>query len=151
MTSQESSDLSIPAQQVITVSELTSHIKAVVEGTFPSLWVAGEISDLARPRSGHLYFTLKDDDAQIRGILWRTTASRLGFEVEDGQAVICFGDLEVYPARGTYQLVVRKIEPQGLVLCSWRFSNCRPSCTLKDCSRLSVSGGCQNILAASGS
>ena len=100
--------------EAMSVSELTGHIKAVIEGTFPSVWVAGEISDLSRPRSGHLYLTLKDDDAQIRGIIWRSTASRLNVDLKDGQAVLCFGDLEVYAARGSYQLVIRKVQPQGL-------------------------------------
>ncbi len=102
------------AANAVSVSELTGHIKAVVEGTFPSLWVAGEISDLSRPSSGHLYFTLKDETAQIRGVMWRTVAQKLPFKVADGQSVLCFGDVEVYPARGTYQIVVRKIQPQGV-------------------------------------
>ncbi|KAA1261065.1 Exodeoxyribonuclease 7 large subunit [Rubripirellula obstinata] len=98
----------------VTVSELTGHIKAILEGTFPSIWVAGEISDLVRPRSGHLYFTLKDNDSQIRGIIWRSTASRMKEPIKEGQSVLCFGDVEVYAARGSYQMVVRKLQMQGL-------------------------------------
>lgn len=98
----------------VSVSELTGHIKAILEGTFPSIWVAGEISDLSRPRSGHLYFTLKDDLAQIRGVIWRSTVARMKHDVQEGQAVLCFGDVEVYGARGTYQLVIRRVQPQGL-------------------------------------
>ncbi|WP_442505709.1 exodeoxyribonuclease VII large subunit [Novipirellula sp. SH528] len=110
------SDAALAGEPVhaISVSELNGHIKAVMEGTFPSLWVAGEISDLVRARSGHIYFTLKDDDAQIRGVLWRNTAMRIKHDLEDGQAVLCFGNIDVYAARGTYQLVVRKVEPQGM-------------------------------------
>ena len=98
----------------ITVSELTGHIKAILEGTFPSICVAGEISDLTRPRSGHLYFTLKDEHAQIRAVMWRTTATRSKVELSEGDSVLCFGDVEVYAPRGTYQLVVRKVQPQGI-------------------------------------
>jgi exodeoxyribonuclease VII large subunit len=98
----------------VTVSELTGHIKAILEGTFPSIWVAGEISDLVRPRSGHLYFTLKDDQSQIRGVIWRSAAARLRDTLAEGQSVLCFGDVEVYAPRGTYQLVVRKVQTQGL-------------------------------------
>ncbi len=98
----------------ISVSELTGHIKAILEGTFPSICVAGEISDLTRPRSGHLYFTLKDEHAQIRGVMWRSTVLRNQAEFQEGDSVLCFGDVEVYPPRGTYQLVVRKVQPQGL-------------------------------------
>lgn len=98
----------------ISVGELTGHIKAVVEETFPMMWVSGEISDLVRARSGHIYLTLKDDVAQIRGIIWRSTAQQLKEELKDGQSVFCFGGLEVYAARGTYQLVIRKIQAQGI-------------------------------------
>jgi len=98
----------------MSVGELTGHLKAVLEQTFPAVWVAGEISDLARPRSGHLYFTLKDDHAQIRGVIWRSAAARLRFDLEEGQQLLCLGDVELYAARGTYQLVVRKVQPQGL-------------------------------------
>ncbi|QDT06679.1 Exodeoxyribonuclease 7 large subunit [Rubripirellula lacrimiformis] len=102
------------AENAVSVSELTHHIKAILEGTFPSIWVSGEVSDLSRPRSGHLYFTLKDDNAHIRGVIWRGTAARLGVDIADGQSVFCFGDVEVYAARGTYQLVIRKVQNQGV-------------------------------------
>lgn len=98
----------------MSVSELTGHIKAILEGTFPSICVEGEISDLTRPRSGHLYFTLKDEHSQIRGVIWRSTASRMKTQLKEGQSVLCFGDVEVYGARGTYSLVVRKVQTQGL-------------------------------------
>lgn len=100
--------------QVLTVGQLTSLIKDVLEGTFPAVWVSGELSDVSRPRSGHVYFTLKDADAQIRGVIWRNTASRLPFDLEDGTEVVCGGTLDVYPPRGSYQLVVREIEPRGV-------------------------------------
>ena len=101
-------------ENVLSVSELTLHIKEVMEGTFPPMWVSGEISDLVKARSGHFYFTLKDDESQIRAVIWRTSAERLKFDLEDGQAVLCFGNLEVYGPRGTYQLVTRKVEPAGI-------------------------------------
>jgi exodeoxyribonuclease VII large subunit len=99
---------------VLSVSELTDGIKDLLEGGFPSVWVSGEISNLSRPQSGHCYLTLKDEHAQIRAVLWRTAASRLRFELEDGLEVICQGALEVYGPRGTYQLVVRQIQPKGM-------------------------------------
>ena len=98
----------------VSVSELTGHVKAILEGTFPSICVEGEISDLTRPRSGHIYFTLKDEHAQIRGVIWRSTAARMTTQLKEGQSVLCFGDVEVYAARGTYSLVVRKVQTQGL-------------------------------------
>lgn len=103
-----------PPPRVLTVSQLSTLIEGVLESTFHSLWVGGEISDVSRPHSGHVYFTLKDDQAQIRGVIWRSTAQRMRFKLEEGQQVVCHGDLDVYPPRGTYQLVVRQVEPQGV-------------------------------------
>ncbi|MCA9135575.1 MAG: exodeoxyribonuclease VII large subunit [Planctomycetales bacterium] len=100
--------------QAVSVSELNHQLKAVVEGTFPMMWVAGEVTDVAKPRSGHIYFTLKDDDSQIRAVMWRNVASQLRFDLENGQSILCYGGLEVYTVRGTYQIVVRKARPQGI-------------------------------------
>ena len=98
----------------LTISQLTALLKGVVEESFPTLWVEGEISNLTRPRSGHLYMTLKDAGAQIRAVIWAGTASRLPFKLEEGQAVIAQGGVEVYPPHGSYQLIIRRIEPQGI-------------------------------------
>ncbi|MEP1645509.1 exodeoxyribonuclease VII large subunit, partial [Rhodopirellula bahusiensis] len=84
------------SDDAISISELTRQIKSTVESGFPSVWVAGEITDIARPRSGHLYFTLKDERSQIRGVMWRSVAERLPFDLDDGQSVLCMGDVEVY-------------------------------------------------------
>lgn len=99
---------------MLSVGQLTALIKETLAERFPAVWVAGEISDLARPQSGHLYLTLKDADAQIRAVMWRGVASRLRFDLEDGMQVLCCGDVDVYPPRGTYQLVIRQVEPRGL-------------------------------------
>lgn len=100
--------------EILSVTELTSQIKDTLEGSFPRVWVEGEISDLAKPRSGHLYLTLKDGSSQIRCVMWRSVAEQLQFDLRDGQAVLCFGSVDVYAARGSYQLVIRRMEPQGL-------------------------------------
>lgn len=99
---------------VLSVAELTESIKLLLESGFPSVWVSGEISNFSRPQSGHCYFTLKDDAAQIRAVIWRNVATRARFELHDGLEVVCQGSLEVYGPRGTYQLVVRQVEPRGL-------------------------------------
>jgi exodeoxyribonuclease VII large subunit len=101
-------------RRIFSVSELTLSIKSALEERFHSIWVSGEISDLSRPHSGHIYFTLKDDSSQIKGIVWRTAAQRLKFDLHDGLEVICGGDIDVYPARGSYQLIIRQLEPLGL-------------------------------------
>lgn len=100
--------------ETLSVSELTDYLKGVVENTFPSVWVAGEISNLSRPRSGHIYMTLKDEGAQIRAVMWRSTASKLRFDLTEGQQVLAMGGVEIYGPQGVYQLIMRKVEPQGI-------------------------------------
>jgi exodeoxyribonuclease VII large subunit len=102
------------AERVLTVSELTGQIKGLLEGRFAKVWVSGEISNLSRPQSGHCYLTLKDELAQIRAVMWRTVARSTRFELDDGLEVICQGYLDVYAPRGSYQLVIERIEPKGL-------------------------------------
>jgi exodeoxyribonuclease VII large subunit len=99
---------------VLTVSELTEQVRAALEERFPAVWVEGEISNFRLYGSGHAYFTLKDESAQVRAVLFRTRARRLRFEPGDGQHVLAFGSLEVYAQRGEYQLVVELLEPRGL-------------------------------------
>lgn len=98
---------------VLSVSDLTRDIKSTLQTDFSSVWVTGEVSDLARPNSGHLYLTLKDNNSQIRGVIWKTAAQRIRFPLDDGTQVLCRGDIDVYPPRGTYQLIIRHIEPRG--------------------------------------
>lgn len=102
------------APAVLTVADLTDHIKELLEGAFGSVWVAGEISNFSRPQSGHCYLTLKDDRAQLRAVMWRGTAQRVRFDLHDGLHVVCRGSIDVYAPRGSYQLVIQEIEPQGL-------------------------------------
>ncbi|MGH7374599.1 MAG: exodeoxyribonuclease VII large subunit [Candidatus Rokuibacteriota bacterium] len=99
---------------VCTVSELAMRIKASLEDQFPAVWVEGEISNLRTPSSGHAYFTLKDDGAQLRCVLFRGRGRRVAFQPEDGMQVLAFGGLDVYIARGEYQLVVELLEPKGV-------------------------------------
>ncbi|NIP86663.1 MAG: exodeoxyribonuclease VII large subunit [Planctomycetales bacterium] len=100
--------------QPLTVTQLTRQVKDLLEGSFPALWVVGEITDLSRPRSGHVYFTLKDDQAQIRAVLWRSAAQKLSVDLHDGLEVICQGGLDVYAPRGSYQIVIRRLMPKGV-------------------------------------
>jgi exodeoxyribonuclease VII large subunit len=99
---------------VFTVSELTVRLKAALEEAFPAVWVEGEISNLRTPASGHAYFTLKDEGAQLSAVLFRGRGRRVRFDLEDGMQVLAFGGLDVYAARGQYQLVVEMMEPKGL-------------------------------------
>jgi exodeoxyribonuclease VII large subunit len=101
-------------RRVLTVSELTWRIKEQLEAEFTGLWVEGEISNLRSPTSGHVYFTLKDEAAQLKAVLFRSRLRHLRFEPTDGLKVLAFGTLDVYAARGEYQLVIELLEPQGI-------------------------------------
>jgi exodeoxyribonuclease VII large subunit len=96
------------------VSALTKRIKNAVETQFADVAVRGEIVNLARPKSGHLYFSLRDHDASIRGVMWKGDSERLGFDLAEGLVVRALGRLTVYPPRGEYQVVVRHLEPEGM-------------------------------------
>ncbi len=99
---------------LLTVSELTALVKEVLETGFADVGLRGEISNLSKPRSGHVYFQLKDEGAQCRAVLWKSQAQRLVFDLTDGLAVRAWGSLTVYPPRGDYQFSVRMIEPEGI-------------------------------------
>jgi exodeoxyribonuclease VII large subunit len=99
--------------RVYSVSEITREIKAVLEGRFPSVLVKGEVSNLRMPSSGHLYFTLKDEDACLEAVLFRTEARRLRFQVRNGLSLVARGHLDVYEPKGGYQLVCDGVEPLG--------------------------------------
>ena len=106
--------LEVPSRQVLTVSELTAMVRASLESSFSEMWLEGEISNLRAPGSGHLYCTLKDQSSQIRAVIFRSTALRLRFGLEDGLHVIVRGRLSVYEPRGEYQLILDHVEPRGL-------------------------------------
>ncbi len=106
-------DSSSEEQKVFTVSEITSEIQEVVED-FPPFWLVGEVSNLSRPRSGHIYFTLKDKEAQIGAVMWRSVVLRTRFEVRNGQEMVVYGRLSLYPPHGKYQIVVDRIQPKGV-------------------------------------
>lgn len=98
---------------VLTVSRLTSLLKGVIEDNFEQLWVEGEVSNVAFPASGHIYFTLKDSGAMIRCVMFKTAAKSLKFRIEDGLSLLVRGRLSVYDQRGEYQLLCDSMEPLG--------------------------------------
>jgi exodeoxyribonuclease VII large subunit len=101
-------------RRVLTVSELTRAVKDTLESRFGGLWVEGEISNLRVHTSGHVYFTLKDEEAQVRAVLFRSRVRRVRFEPADGLHILAFGRLDVYAVRGEYQFVCEVLEPKGL-------------------------------------
>lgn len=102
-----------PPRQILSVSQLNSLARELLEEAFPLIWVEGEISNLSRPSSGHLYFTLKDERAQVRCALFRTRGRYLGFNPAEGDKVLARARLSLYEARGDYQLIVESLEPAG--------------------------------------
>ena len=103
-----------PPAQVFSVTDLTRRLKDLLEDKFPSVWVEGEVSNLRTPSSGHVYFTLKDANAQLAVVLFRGVAAKVGFKLKDGLQVIASGDISVYEKSGQYQLVARRLLPKGL-------------------------------------
>jgi exodeoxyribonuclease VII large subunit len=101
-------------KNVVTITELTRQIKQSLETSFPRVWVEGEISNFKHHTSGHLYFTLKDEGAQLSAVMWRSRVSNLTFPPEDGMKVIARGSITVYPPRGNYQIDVEQIQPVGI-------------------------------------
>ncbi len=101
-------------KRILSVSRLTSLIRGVLEDNFEHVWVEGEVSNLAMPASGHLYFTLKDAGAQIRCVMFRASARVLKFRPRDGMGLIVRGRITLYEQRGDYQLLVEYLEPQGM-------------------------------------
>jgi exodeoxyribonuclease VII large subunit len=103
-----------PERKIYKVSELSLELKNLLEKAFPDIWVMGEVSNFRAATSGHLYFTLKDETAQLRAVCFRNQARYLKFKPQDGISVIARGHLSVYEARGEYQLYVEYLEPAGL-------------------------------------
>jgi exodeoxyribonuclease VII large subunit len=106
--------MELPERKIYTISELTEEIKNLLEGEYPSVWVQGEISNFRPAPSGHYYFTLKDETAQIRCVMFKTQNRFLKFKPEDGLQIIAWGRISVYAVRGEYQLVLDTMEPRGL-------------------------------------
>ena len=98
-----------------TVSALTKYVRDLLEGdeSLQDVWVQGEISNLSRPASGHIYFTLKDAGASLRCVMWRTDTARLKLPLQDGMAIEAHGRIGVYEVGGQYQLYADQIRPVG--------------------------------------
>jgi exodeoxyribonuclease VII large subunit len=101
-------------KSVMTVSQLTGILRTSIESQFTDLWLEGEVSNLRMPGSGHVYCTLKDEFSQIRAVLFRSSALRLRFALQEGMCIIVRGRLTVYEPRGEYQIVLDSVEPKGI-------------------------------------
>lgn len=103
-----------PERKILSVTEITRKIRIYLEETFPQVWIQGEISNCKRHTSGHLYFTLKDETAQISALMWQSNLETLLFAPEDGMKVIVRGAITIYPPKGNYQIDVDKMQPVGI-------------------------------------
>ena len=110
---QHSASIIKSQRRIHTVSELTAKVKVLLEDNFPFIWICGEISNFRVPASGHFYFTLKDEKAQINTVMFRSQNRNLKFEPEDGMSVTGLGRISLYEPRGTYQIILEYIEPEG--------------------------------------
>ncbi len=99
---------------IFSVSEITTLIKQVLDNTFPSVWIEGELSNFKHHSSGHMYFTLKDEESELKGVMFRGYNRLLHFKPENGMKVLIQGGITVYAPRGNYQIVVQKMQPAGL-------------------------------------
>ena len=103
-----------PEANILSVSDFTRNVKRVLEYNFPAVWVSGEISNLAMPRSGHWYFTLKDDQSQVRCAMFRQSNQRLTFTPNEGMQILVRARVSLYEARGDFQLIVDTMEDAGV-------------------------------------
>ena len=101
-------------ENALTVSELTVQIKTLVESSYSSVIVRGEISNFTHHSSGHMYFTMKDKHSELRAVMFKGNNNTLGFTPKNGTDVIVQGKLSVYEARGQYQIIAQHMEPAGI-------------------------------------
>lgn len=106
--------MELQSRQIFSVSQLTQEIKNILENNFYYVWVEGEVSNTRSPISGHTYFTLKDEGAQVKAVIFRGQSRGMKFKLTDGIHVICRGMVSVYKERGEYQLILDRIEPKGV-------------------------------------
>ncbi len=101
-------------RHIYTVSQITTELKLLLEETYSMIWITGEISNFSRPASGHYYFVLKDEYAQIQAVIFRGQNRRLAFAPKDGMQITGIGRISIYEPRGSYQVILEHIEPKGI-------------------------------------
>ena len=100
-------------EDIYTITRLNHEVRQLMEEVFPVIWAEGEISNLAKPASGHFYFTLKDDNAQVRCAFFKNRHTNLSFDLDNGLKVLAKANVGLYEGRGEYQLIIEQIEPAG--------------------------------------
>ncbi|HEX7546509.1 MAG TPA: exodeoxyribonuclease VII large subunit, partial [Gemmatimonadaceae bacterium] len=100
-------------EQALTVAQLTTLAKEILEGAFPPIWIKGEVSNFTAHRNGHWYFSLRDATAQLSCVVWSRDTRRIPAPPDDGMQVMAHGQLSVYAARGQMQFMIRSLEAEG--------------------------------------
>ncbi|MFH1594464.1 MAG: exodeoxyribonuclease VII large subunit [Candidatus Omnitrophota bacterium] len=101
-------------KHIYTVSELTKNIRFVLEEAFGNIWVDGEVSNFVKHSSGHMYFSIKDENSVLSCVFFRHANSKLNFEIKNGMRILCYGKISVYDKRGQYQFYPQRVEPKGV-------------------------------------
>jgi exodeoxyribonuclease VII large subunit len=107
-------EINVKTRKVFTVIEITRKIRSLLEGSFGNIWVSGEISNYRKAASGHIYFTLKDESAVIKAVLFKGYQKNIHFKTGDGLKVIAHGNIDVFDKRGEYQIIIDLMEPEGI-------------------------------------
>lgn len=107
-------EINVKTRKVFTVIEITRKIRSLLEGSFGNIWVSGEISNYRKAASGHIYFTLKDESAVIKAVLFKGYQQNIHFKTGDGLKVIAHGNIDVFDKRGEYQIIIDLMEPEGI-------------------------------------
>lgn len=105
--------MDLSEKKIYTVTELNKDIKAILENSYPDIWVEGEISNFKLYSSGHMYFSLKDAESQLSAVIFQGVNRAFKFKPEDGLKVLARGQVSAYPKRGNYQLIISSLEPAG--------------------------------------
>ncbi len=100
--------------KTFSVTSLTNLISDLIDENLGYIWLEGEVSNLRIPSSGHYYFTLKDDNSQIRAVMFKTQKRAIPFEIQNGQKLLCLGAVSVYKPRGEYQIILEDARPAGM-------------------------------------
>lgn len=121
MTENTTADALAPTREVLSVADFTRSVKDLLESNLGSCWIRGEVSNLRKQSSGHIYFTLKDDRSQLSCVLFRGDAARQNLLPQEGAQIMVFGQVSVYEPRGSYQLIVRQVVADGIGALQIRF------------------------------
>lgn len=134
--------LSSQTSSIFTVSRLNQTVRLLLEQEMGQVWISGEISNFTQPASGHWYFTLKDDTAQVRCAMFRNSNRRVTFRPQHGQQVLVRANITLYEPRGDYQIIAESMQPAGEGLLQQKYEQLKAKPVPKACSISSINSRC---------